>query len=264
MRCPYCGSKDTVLSSDKCFACGKVLLKQEECTQPPFVRYEVPQGYLQLGEHSVRLSAKQLMAQMIDVELEYRDLYDVSYMPGSRWEKGFLCLRGRKYKHIGLSFSSNDIMWGEKRISFKKEHNEAFYRAFLYLKGIAETNPRKPLPPDLQQFKPQQTMLRVPEGYLSLEDDRVYLSVKPPRIPRIDIVIAYKELYDVSFLPGTVWIKGFLCLRDKEHRNKPLPLRYGDRILGDTLISFEQEHNKEFHNAFLFLKKIAEENSKNQ
>ncbi len=264
MRCPYCGSKDTLQPSGKCFACGKVLLKQEECTQPPFEKYEVPQGYLALGEHSVRLSAKQMMGQMIDLELEYRDLYDVSYMPGSRWEKGSLCLRGRNYKCIGLPLCSGDIMWGEKRISFNKEHNEAFYRAFLYLKGIAESNPKKLLPVHLQQFKPQQTMMRVPEGYLSLEDDCVCLFVKPPRVPRIDILIAYEELYDVSFLPGTVWIKGFLCLRDKEHRKKPLPLRYSDRVLGDTLISFEREYNEVFHNAFIFLKKIAEENSKNQ
>ena len=264
MRCPYCGGKETVLDGCKCYACGKVLLKQEECTQPPFTRYEVPQGYLEIREHSVRLSAKQMMGQMTDLELEYRDLYDVSYMPGSRWEKGFLCLRGRKYKHIGLPFSSNDIMWGEKRISFKKEHNEAFYRAFLYLKGIAESNPKKPLPPDLQQFKPQQTMLRVPEGYLSLEDDCVHMLAKLPRVPKKDILIKYRELYDVSYVPATRYLKGFLCLRDWEHREKPLPQSFWNKSLTDSLIWFSQQENEVFHKAFMFLKKIAEENSKNQ
>ncbi len=140
MRCPYCGGKDTVLSGDKCFACGKVLLKQEECTQPPFTKYELPRSYLSLGENSVHLSAKHPNVPRVEVVIEYENLYDVSYMPGTWLMRGFLCLRDKEHRDKLLPQSYGDTRPSDTHISFEKEHNEAFYKAFMFLKKIAEEN----------------------------------------------------------------------------------------------------------------------------
>ena len=103
---------------------------------------------------------------------------------------------------------------------------------------------------------------KVGTGFLRLGKSGVELSVKHPKVPRINVLIPYDEIFDATFVPATKLFKGFLCVREKENRHIPLPRNRWERLLRDTYISFEWWDNVVFYQAYEFLKQCVQINNK--
>ena len=70
----------------------------------------------------------------------YNEIYDVSYVPATNWQTGFLCIRDWKSRNLPIPRT----MW-EKNVQdlmfwFEKKDNQDFYRAYVFLKKCAEIN----------------------------------------------------------------------------------------------------------------------------
>lgn len=105
--------------------------------------------------------------------------------------------------------------------------------------------------------KPPFAMKKVRQGVLEFETDRVKLNVKPPKVKRREMQIPYNEIFDVSYVPATTWLNGFLCLREWKSQHIPLPMKFSEGKKRDSIIWFEKKENVIFYRAYEFLKQCA-------
>jgi len=98
-------------------------------------------------------------------------------------------------------------------------------------------------------------------GYLELRERSLRLNVKKPYTPRIDATIPYDELFDAAYVPATMWLQGFLCIRGWQNRYNTIPKTVWECSSYDTIMYFDQLDNEVFHRAFVFLKEIARINA---
>lgn len=110
--------------------------------------------------------------------------------------------------------------------------------------------------------KPPLKQVNVAKGYLKFSESNFLMAVRIPRIPKKDVIISYDELYDVSLVPATKWLDGFLCVRKQADKNIPLPRTFLEKSLRDSIILFSQVYNDEFFCIYDFLKQCANINAK--
>ena len=110
--------------------------------------------------------------------------------------------------------------------------------------------------------KPPFEQVNVAKGNLYFGKHSFVMAVRIPRIPKKDVIISYDELYDVSLVPATKWLDGFLCVRKQADKNIPLPRTFLEKSLRDSIILFSQVYNDEFFCVYDFLKQCAIINAK--
>lgn len=102
--------------------------------------------------------------------------------------------------------------------------------------------------------KPPFPMIKAQGGFVELNIQGIRLCVKHPRKPRKDITILYEEIFDVSYVPANWWHNGFLCVREKKKQHIPLPRKFGQQWLGDTIAFFDEKKNDVFYQVYVFIK----------
>ena len=94
-------------------------------------------------------------------------------------------------------------------------------------------------------------------SFLAFGEDGLWLSAAVYKGARIERKILYSEVFDVSFVPGTKAVNGFLCVRQWNERQIPLPKSHRERRIGDSIILFVQRRHDAFFQAYEFLKQCA-------
>lgn len=101
------------------------------------------------------------------------------------------------------------------------------------------------------------TKKRVRWGVLEFENDSMSVWVKLPMVPPIDVHIPYNEIFDVSYVPATFWLNGFLCVREWKERHIPIPKSHWESTLGNVTTWLEEKDNDDFLRIYEFLKQCA-------
>lgn len=73
-----------------------------------------------------------------------------------------------------------------------------------------------------------------------------------------ECTIAYEELAAVCFEPGTKGDLGFLCVRDWQNRDVPMPRTHKEAVEEDTAVIFSDFFNERYRELYEFLKQCAD------
>ena len=108
--------------------------------KPPFAVKKTQEGYLEFGQHGVKISVKLPKVPQKDILIPYDEIYAASYVPATKWLKGFLCVREWKERHRPLPRTFWEKSLRDSLIWFSQKDNDEFCRAYEFLKQCAEIN----------------------------------------------------------------------------------------------------------------------------
>ena len=89
--------------------------------------------------------------------------------------------------------------------------------------------------------EPPITLKKVRWGTLEFLGDSMQVIIKLPKIPRKNLLISYDEILDVSYVPATKWLNGFLCVREWKERHIPIPKNHLESTLKNVTTWLEKK-----------------------
>ena len=98
-------------------------------------------------------------------------------------------------------------------------------------------------------------------NYIQIEETYVKLFTEMVLSEDWNHKIPYTDIDAVSYTPAVGICKGYLTIRDRENRLKPMPKSFWRTFTDKTTIWFEKNNNEKFYNIYTFLKKCAEINA---
>lgn len=142
MKCEYCDSYlSTVPENGVCPNCGGVLTEQS-LPKPPFRLLKVPFGFLEMGQDAVRLYMRFPTKVIVtnDVSIPYDQIYDVSYIPATKWHKGILSVQSWERRYIPLPRTFGEHKLRDPSVYFEMKDSSYAGHAYTFLKQWAERN----------------------------------------------------------------------------------------------------------------------------
>ena len=266
-----------------CPDCGEGSVDARKYPYPPMIVKRVRYGYLGLGEYGVRIFSKSPKMPIKEIFTPYFEIFDVSFVPAAKRLMGFLCVRNVNEQHIPLPRASLESSPSDSIIWFETKDNDDFLKVYEFLKQCAIINRNVNSMHEANQIHcgaktREGTAVLVPPftekrigsslttSILKFETDALWLSVKNPKVPRRELYVSYNEVFDATFVSATIWMKGFLCIREWQNRHIPLPNSHWEKKITDTIIFFERRDNDTFYRAYEFIKQhaVINQRTKNQ
>lgn len=99
---------------------------------------------------------------------------------------------------------------------------------------------------------------RFSDGYLQIAENSVKISKKIVHHGKVNNIIPYKEIVQVSYAPGKTLRPGFLSIRTEQDKYVPDPNTILDEIEDKGVASVHKSNNDTFYRIYLFLKECAD------
>ena len=213
---------------------------------------------LEFGEDGLEFIVKSWFGITARQHIPYSEIFEASFVPATFWRKGCLRIRDRWVQRLILLKPHRDWRFWDSKILFDRRNNEDFCRVYRFLKHHAAVNAKSGEKAPAVQFpEPPFALQEAGSSFLAFGEDALWLSAAVYKGSRIERKILYSEVFDVSFVPGTKAVNGFLCVRQWNERQIPLPKSHRERRIRDSIIFFVQRRHDAFFQAYEFLKQCA-------